>query len=338
MKTNTSTKPQDWREWRRLRAWELKQQGWAQQAIAAALGVTPGAVSQWITKAVAGGIAALRHRPPPGPQPRLTAAQLAQLPGLLARGAEAFGFAGDVWTTERVALVIEREFGVRYHPAHVSRLLRAIGWSVQKPVEQATQRSEEAIKAWYQERWPALRKKAEDEGRRIVWADESGFYLLPAVVRTYAPRGQTPILRVPLSHDHLSVMSGIVGDDELVFLVQECAFNSEGVVRFLQQMLSQIPGLLLVIWDGSPIHRGQPVKDFLATEEGQRLWVEQLPGYAPDLNPDEGVWNYLKRVELRNQCCANLGVLRQTLALAFERLRHNVPIIHACIRHAGYQV
>jgi transposase len=150
--------PRDWREARRFRAWELKREGWPQHLIAAALGVTPGAVSQWFKRAAEGGVAALRNGVRPGPRPKLTPEQRAQLPDLLARGAEAYGFAGDIWTTPRVAAVIEREFGVRYHPAHVSRLLRAIGWSVQQPIRRATQRDEAAIAAWYTERWPALKR------------------------------------------------------------------------------------------------------------------------------------------------------------------------------------
>src|SRR5215831_17670249 len=106
---------QDWREWRRLRAWELKQQGWQQCAIASALGVTEGAVSQWVRRGREGGTANLRHRPPPGPTPRLTPEQLARLPLLLALGAATFGFRGQVWTARRVTEVIRREFGVQYH-------------------------------------------------------------------------------------------------------------------------------------------------------------------------------------------------------------------------------
>jgi transposase len=158
MSTPKARSPRDWREARRLRAWELKQQGWKQRTIAAALGVTPGAVSQWLTRAAAGGIEALRNRIRPGPTPRLTAEQRARIPELLARGAEAYGFVGDVWTAPRAAAVIEREFRVRYHPAHVSRLLRALGWSVQRPIRRATQRDEAAVAAWYAERWPALKK------------------------------------------------------------------------------------------------------------------------------------------------------------------------------------
>jgi transposase len=158
MATTAMSPPSDWREARRLRAWELKRRGWPQRAIAAALGVTPGAVSQWLKRVADGGVAALRNRVRPGPTPRLTPEQRALLPDLLARGAEAYGFVGEVWTTARVAAVIEREFGVRYHPAHVSRLLRAAGWSVQRPIRRATQRDEAAIAAWYTERWPALKK------------------------------------------------------------------------------------------------------------------------------------------------------------------------------------
>lgn len=155
---DTETPPQDWKEYRRLRAWELAQQDWKQCEIARALGVTEGAVSQWLKRARIEGKEALRHHPAPGPLPKLTAEQRAQVPDHLTRGAEAYGFRGDVWTTKRVASMIERIFGVRYHPAHVSRLLRAIKWSPQQPIERATQRKEEAIQTWTAERWPELKK------------------------------------------------------------------------------------------------------------------------------------------------------------------------------------
>jgi transposase len=153
-----------WREGRRLRALDLHEQGWAGKAIAEALGVTQGAVSQWLTRARAGGREALRQRPPPGPAHRLTVAQREQLPTLLAKGAEAYGFLGEVWTTKRVASLIRQEFGVRYHPAHMSRVLRQIGWSVQKPIRRATQRDEAAIKDWHDERLPALLAKPTRKG------------------------------------------------------------------------------------------------------------------------------------------------------------------------------
>jgi len=149
----------DWKEGRRLRAWELNQAGWSQAAIAEALGVTRSAVCLWLKRAREGGVAALYKRKAPGPKRRLSPEQLARLPQLLERGAEAYGFRGAVWTRGRVAEVIWREYGVRYTPTHVGRILRACGWSVQKPVRRARQRDEEAIRRCQEERRPELKRK-----------------------------------------------------------------------------------------------------------------------------------------------------------------------------------
>jgi transposase len=160
MDNSLSKSATDWREGRRLRAFELKQLGWSQQRIAEALGVSKGAVSQWMKRARdgGGGPQALKRRPAPGATPRLSEDQRARLPELLAQGAPSHGFRGEVWTCERVATVIRREFGVSYHPAHVSRVVRALGLSLQKPQRRANQRDEEAIEHWKEKRWPSLKK------------------------------------------------------------------------------------------------------------------------------------------------------------------------------------
>ena len=132
MEKTLSSQATNWREGRRLRAYELKQQGWKQTEIAHALGVTEGTVSQWMKRAREEGVEGLRHKPPPGATPRLSEDERARLPELLAQGAQAHGFRGSVWTCERVAIVIRKEFGVSYHPAHVSRLLKALRQSLQK--------------------------------------------------------------------------------------------------------------------------------------------------------------------------------------------------------------
>ncbi len=157
-------------------------------------------------------------------------------------------------------------------------------------------------------------------------------------MRTWAPRGQTPILRVKLTYDHLSTISGITLDGRLFMQVcQEC-YDSEAVVDFLRVLLRKIPGKVLVIWDGAPIHRGYEIKEFLKAGAAKRLHLEQLPSYAPDLNPDEGIWNYLKRVELGNVCCTDLEHLSTQLMRAKERLRHKREIIRSCSRQCGYLV
>jgi transposase len=154
----------DWREERRNRAWKLKELGWQHKDIATALGVSEGAVSQWLKRGREQGVEALNAHSPKGVTPRLTAEQKAQIPDLLAKGVEVYGFRGDAWTARRVAEVIARTFGVRFHRDHVGRLMREAGWSRQKPIERASQRNEDAIKKWSQERWPKIKKSR--RGRR----------------------------------------------------------------------------------------------------------------------------------------------------------------------------
>jgi len=157
-------------------------------------------------------------------------------------------------------------------------------------------------------------------------------------VRTWAPCGQTPLLHVPLTRDHLAAISGITLDGRLFLQVRPNSYNAAAVVGFLRVLLRKLAGKLVVIWDGSPIHRGQEVKDFLKRGAAKRLHLEQFPGYAPDLNPDEGIWNYLKRVELGNVCCRDLEHLHQELIRARERLRHKKEIIRSCSRQCGYSL
>ena len=178
--------------------------------------------------------------------------------------------------------------------------------------------------------------KAQAENRTILFLDEAGFYLLPFVARTYAPVGQTPVLRAPLSHDHRSVISALTPDGRLFTHLQADAFRGPAIVAFLRQLLRQVRGKLLVIWDGAPIHRCQAVKDFLAAGAATRLHLERLPAYAPDLNPDEGVWNLLKRGELKHRCCHDLDELRWEFGLAIRRLRRHAYRLVACFRQCGY--
>jgi transposase len=141
-------------------------------------------------------------------------------------------------------------------------------------------------------------------------------------------------LRVPLTHDHLSAISAITLDGHLYMMVQTGSFKGATIVRFLRYLLRHIPGKLLIIWDGLPAHRGQEVKAFLAQGAAKRLYLEQLPGYAPDLNPDEVIWRYLKYVELKNLCCHTLDKLRYESRKATARLRHKTDVVLACFQLA----
>ncbi len=335
---STSKRLADSWEWQRQRAWELHHQGWWQKDIAAALGVSCAAVCQWIKRAHEKGVEALRTQPRPGGPAKLTVEQRAQIPALLARGAETYGFRGDVWTASRVAVVIWRTFGVRYHRDQVSRLLRQAGWSRQQPIERATQRDEQAIAQWYAERWPALQKK------QLRKVPPSSGETKP--VSTCCPwrcaRGRRGGRRrsytspCPMTIWQRSVASRWTGASTC--RRGKTPSTPKGSWASCACGTRKLRGKVLVIWDGSPIHKGQPIKDFLTRGAAKRLHLERLPGYAPDLNPDEGIWNLLKRVELKNRCCRDLAELNLELRRAKERLRYKRDLIQACSVHCGYSV
>lgn len=182
----------------------------------------------------------------------------------------------------------------------------------------------------------ATEKKACEEERTIVFIDETALYLLAAAVYTWAPKGETPLLKYA-PWEHLSVISAMTPTGKLYAMTQATAFRGPDIVRFLKHLLRHTTGKLLVIWDGLPAHRSQPVKQFLKDGAAKRLHLEQLPSYAPDLNPDEGVWNYLKNVEMRNLCCHDLHELRRELRKAIARMRHKTLVIQSFIDQAGLE-
>ena len=330
--------PADGLEWRRFRALHLKQQGWSRNDIAEALGVSPTSVSRWFAGVRSGGPDALRAHPSSGHPPKLSSAQKRLIPEFLWHGAEAYGFRGAVWTCARIARVIEEEFGVRYHKGHVSRLLKELGWTPQLPIRRASQRDEEAIQRWRDTVWPDLLRRARLEHRILVFEDESGFYLLPGLVRTYAPEAQTPVIREKQTRDHLSVMGGMTPAGKVYTLVRQESLNGLHSIEFLLHLGRMAGPRLLVIWDGSPIHRRTAVKEFVA-DTGGAVWLEALPGYAPDLNPwDEGGWNHLKNVELSNGACLDLEELHQEFHLAIGRLRHKPHLVQSFFAQAGLEL
>jgi transposase len=177
-------------------------------------------------------------------------------------------------------------------------------------------------------------KGAAAQQQTILFIDESGFYPLPSVVRTYAPVGHTPILQEWWTRDHLSAISALSPEGRLYFHCQDDAMNSADVVAFLEHLLREVPGRMVLIWDGSPIHRSQTIQEFLANGAAQRIHLERLPAYAPDLNADEGVWQQLKGVELRNLCCLNIPHLRGELRDAVKRVRRKPRLIQSFFRGA----
>ena len=156
------------------------------------------------------------------------------------------------------------------------------------------------------------------------------------LVRTYAPRGETPVLKELASRDHISAIGAITPQGRLFLRTYTHAISSTEVIAFLGQLQRQIRGKLLVIWDGAPIHRSKELKAYLSKGAAHRIHLERLPGYAPDLNPEEWIWGYMKRVHLANVACDQLADLDKLIHCSKRRLQKNRPLVQSFVRYAGY--
>ena len=326
-------------ERRRRRGVELFGQGESPSDIAHFLGVHRSSLYRW-RKQAERSPAGLAARPQPHRPPRLSTSQLRQLETILARGAVANGWPNQLWTAARVGEVIFRHFGIRYHHDHVGRFLRQrLGWTPQKPRREARERDEGAILRWQSEEFPRIAREAQRRGAHLVFLDESGFMLTPSVRRTWAPRGQTPVLKAWDRRDRISAISSITVSPtarqlNLYFdlLADNRNVRAEDVVAYLRQLKEHLGGPMTVLWDGSNVHdRSKLVRAYLA--EHPEIVTERLPAYAPEINPDELVWAWTKYSRLGNLAANNAAWLRDYITTEMNYLRRHPEILASFIDH-----
>jgi transposase len=331
-------------EARRLRAAELLAAGFDQAEVARQLGVSAQSVSVWHRRFQTGGTQALRSKGPSGPTPRLSDQQLAAVEQALLEGATANGFTGQLWTLERIALMIERLTGVRHHPAWVWALLHhRLGWSVQRPVRRAAERDQDAIHRWVKERWPAIKANAQRRRACLVFFDESALSLTPNVRRTWAPRGRPPTLTHPFSWKKASMAVTICygvrgGGAQLAFQITPGSYDTNRLIQVLGGLQEFLGGeKATLLWDGLPAHRSRAMQAWLH-RQWSWLVVERLPAYAPELNPVEGLWSNLKTMELANLTGPTLAEMIGQAHRGIDRVRRTPHLAYSFLRHAGLSV
>jgi transposase len=268
----------------------------------------------------------------------LTAIQLHRLEYLLSQGATAHGWHNHLWTTDRVAALIEHHFHIRYHHDHVGRFLRQrLGWSVQKPRRRAKERNEETILRWQSEEFPRIAQEAQRRNAHLVFLDESGFFLTPTVRRTWGPRGQTPVLNAWDRRDRISAISSITVSPKsrhlnLYFdlLADNKNVQGEDIVAYLRHLKAHLGAALTILWDGSRVHdRSALVRAFLADNPG--IVTERIPAYAPELNPDELVWAWTKYSRLGNLAAQHTDWLRDYIVTELTYVREHPELMASFI-------
>ncbi len=265
----------------------------------------------------------------PGYQRRLSKAQLAELPKFLEQGAEFYEFTGAYWTHERVKYVIHKEFDVTYEARQVGRILDLIGWTWQKPQKKEAKQDLKKVEKWINEELPALKKKAIEEDYEIYYHDESTLQLCANVVKTYSPRGKTPILTFndTKGYQYVCIASSISVEGKLFYQIRDNSFKGLGIIDYLKNLLASTDRKILLIWDNATWHSSQEVKDFLNTELGHRLWVANTPPYSPELNPDELVWANLKRVQIPNRVAKNVKELKIIAQNGMDEIQKSVELV-----------
>jgi transposase len=330
-------------ERRRRRAVELVEQGESPTVVARILGIRPSSLHRW--RRMARTPHGLEARPVPGPTPGLSDYHLHKLEYFLRQGAHKHGWPNQLWTADRVAQLIRKRFGIDYHPEHVRKILKQrLGWTSQKPQLRAREQNDKEVERWRGDEFPRIVRQAWQRQATLVFLDEAGFLLTPLVRRTLAPRGCTPILPAWQRHDRISAISCVtLGPDadrpELYFELLPAGLNvrAEDIVAFLRDLRRELPGPLTIVWDRHTIHsRSRLVQAWLAGQSD--VVLEDLPGYAPALNPDEMVWGWLKYGRLANLSARDVVELRDHLTTELEWAAFDGELLAGFFNHASLGV
>jgi transposase len=324
-------------ERRRRQAVDAVQGGESPETVARVIGINRASMYRWLASArQPDGLAA---KPQNGPAPRLSTDQLHELDTLLRQGAQAHGWPNRLWTCARVAELIRLRFGVSLHHDHVGRMLRArLHWTPQKPCRKARERDELAIDYWKRHRFPAIAEAARQRDAHLVFLDESGYMLTPTVRRTWAPRASKPDVDCWDRRDRISAVSALTvspkqGRFNLIFdlMPDNTNIHADDIVGFLEQMRRRLPKGFTVLWDGSRIHRKAALVDAYLWKHPE-IVTERLPAYAPELNPDELVWNWSKYGRLSNLAAKDTDELRDHVIDELAHLQQHPQLLDSFVK------
>ena len=294
--------------------------------VAADFGFCRNYLYPWLKKFKEEGWDALCEKIAEGPEPKLTERQRQQIRRwIVGKDPRQYGFEFGLWTRRIVAELINRKFGIELGLTAVGRLLAKLNITPQKPLRRAYERDPEQVHQWLQDTYPKLRARARKYGAKIFFLDEAGFSSEPNLGRTYGLRGQTPVVRTTGQRQKINAISAINARGEFWCKDYTGKLNGTLFVAFLKDFMKGRSSKVYLVVDGHPSHRAKVVKDYVQSTQG-RLELHFLPPYAPDLNPDEFVWQYVKtngvskkplqqNESLRNRVTQDLAALKKNKRL-----------------------
>src|ERR1019366_8613065 len=281
----------------RLMAVERVREGERASSVISSYGFNRTTIYKWlaVVSSPGKGLKALRSRPATGRPRTLTPRQENQVfTWVNGKDPRQYGLDFGLWTRAMIASLIEQKFAVKLGLTAVGELLAKLGLTPQKPLERAYQRNPEAIEKWKRETFPSIARAASAVGGEVYFWDESGFRADTVHGKTWGKKGETPVIARPGQRQSISAASAVNSKGAFWYSTYQGGLNAQLFVKLLKQMMRHRSKPIHLVVNGLPAHKTKLVREYVASTEG-RLTLHFLPGYAPELNPDELVWSHVKR-------------------------------------------
>jgi len=318
----------------RLMAVERVREGEPASRVIASFGFNRTTIYKWMAAALRPGVGikALRSTPATGRPRSLTPAQEKQVfRWVNGRDPRQYGLDFGLWTRAVVAELIEKKFGVGLGLTAVGELLAKLGLTPQKPLQRAYQRDPQAIEKWQRETYPSIARHAKAHGAEVFFWDESGFRADTVHGKTWGVRGQTPVVQRPGQRQSISAASAVNAKGGFWFCIYPGALNAELFIELLKKMMYNRKKPVHLVLDSLPAHKKANVREYVASTKG-RLTLHFLPGYAPDLNPDELVWSHVKRTGTARRPLQKGEILRERIEAQLAKIQTMPNLVRSFFR------
>jgi transposase len=317
----------------RTRAVQRVQEGESPEVVIRTLGFSRACIYNWLARYRAGGWHALKTGHRTGRPKKLTGSQIAWIyKTVVNKDPLQMKFQFALWTRGMIAVAIKKRLGIRLSESSVGRLLRQLGLTFQKPLYRAYQQNPEAVAEWKEKVFPEIKKRAKRVGATIYFEDESGIRSDFHSGKTWAPRGQTPVIEVTGARFSLNMVAAISTRGQIRFMVVNGSVTSEKICDFLKRLMHNAEKPIFLIWDGHPTHRSKKVREYISSFDG-KLEVFFLPSYSPELNPIEQVWNNVKDHGIGRKKIFGPNQLKLAVVGRLRRLQKIPAIVRSFFRH-----
>jgi transposase len=314
----------------RIRAVMQVQSGVSPEDVTRTLGLSRPTIYNWLASYREGGMQALKAKAIPGRPSRIDGKMMKWIYDTIVHKTPLqFRFEFALWTRDMIREIIFRKYKLRLGLSSVSRLLKQLGLSCQRPIFKAWQQNEQQVKKWLKTVFPKIKERAKKEGADIFFADEAGVRSDFHSGTTWSPKGQTPVVKATGARFSVNMISAVSPRGDFRFMVVEGSIGTQAFVTFLKRILV---GAIFMVVDGYPAHKSKKAKEFIAATQG-RLELFYLPPYSPELNPDELAWNDLKNGIVGRSTVKDRAELKAKVVSGLRRIQKNPDKVKSFFQH-----